>query len=79
MTIIAAILHLGNIQFDAGLENAALSNSKSTKEAIKNAAKLLKIKESAIIHAMTKRTIRAGVQDVETDLKLDQAEYRGLG
>ena len=72
LSIVASILHIGNIQFDRITdEKCSCQNS----EPLSKAAELLKINKSVLAEALTKRSIQAGFSTVKADLSVEQAEY----
>ena len=70
--MIAAILQLGNVQFDEGKPDAA-TVLPAAKSAITEVEVLLSIGKGTFEKALTKRKIKAGAEFVEQDLKLSQA------
>lgn len=74
LKIIATILHLGNVEFQDA-ENAELSDNPKSQDGLRNAAKCLGVTTEVLSKALTKRTIEARGNTIETDLDKDAAEY----
>ncbi|XP_017042747.1 unconventional myosin ID [Drosophila ficusphila] len=68
---IAAILHLGNVEFQTIEDELVISN----KQHLKSTAKLLQVTESELSEALTKRVIAAGGNVMQKDHNATQAEY----
>lgn len=81
LKIIAAILCLGNVEFDqltVGVEgeHAEIKEDDPSIQAVQQCAKLLNIEFNTLAKALTKKTISAGFRDtMETNLTLQQAIY----
>ncbi|XP_017120922.1 unconventional myosin ID [Drosophila elegans] len=68
---IAAVLHLGNVEFQTIEDELVISN----KQHLKSTAKLLQVTESELSMALTKRVIAAGGNVMQKDHNATQAEY----
>ncbi|XP_068150663.1 unconventional myosin ID [Drosophila tropicalis] len=68
---IAAILHLGNVEFQTIEDELVISN----KQHLQSTAKLLQVTESDLSTALTKRVIAAGGNVMQKDHNATQAEY----
>ncbi|XP_002067667.2 unconventional myosin ID [Drosophila willistoni] len=68
---IAAILHLGNVEFQTIEDELVISN----KQHLQSTAKLLQVTESELSQALTKRVIAAGGNVMQKDHNATQAEY----
>ncbi|XP_039485218.1 unconventional myosin ID [Drosophila santomea] len=68
---IAAVLHLGNVEFQTIEDDLVISN----KQHLKSTAKLLQVTESELSTALTKRVIAAGGNVMQKDHNATQAEY----
>ncbi|EDW52457.1 GM11630 [Drosophila sechellia] len=68
---IAAVLHLGNVEFQTIEDELVISN----KQHLKSTAKLLQVTESELSTALTKRVIAAGGNVMQKDHNATQAEY----
>ncbi|XP_037927724.1 unconventional myosin ID [Teleopsis dalmanni] len=68
---VAAILHLGNIEFQMIEDDLVISN----KVHLQSAAKLLQVTETELSSALTKRVIAAGGNVMQKDHNATQAEY----
>ncbi|XP_016990554.1 unconventional myosin ID [Drosophila rhopaloa] len=68
---VAAVLHLGNVEFQTIEDELVISN----KQHLKSTAKLLQVTESELSTALTKRVIAAGGNVMQKDHNATQAEY----
>lgn len=68
---IAAVLHLGNVEFQTIEDELVISN----KQHLKSTAKLLQVTETELSTALTKRVIAAGGNVMQKDHNATQAEY----
>nr|XP_017099093.2 unconventional myosin ID [Drosophila bipectinata] len=68
---VAAILHLGNVEFQTIEDELVISN----KQHLQSTARLLQVTESDLSTALTKRVIAAGGNVMQKDHNATQAEY----
>lgn len=81
LKIVASILHLGNIQFDKnsgqnGQNEFKISADEDSQKALKYFCLLLDLSQNEVEKALTNKKLRVlAVEDVESPLSVDQANY----
>jgi len=77
LRLAAAILHIGNVQFDPvpGKEDEActVSSSVRSERAIANAARILGVDGSALRGALSQKVIQSGTERITTQLSVERA------
>lgn len=72
--ILAAIIHLGNVQFEFKADTESIAVQSKSKSAVSNLAKLLSVDESTVVKTLCARTISANREVMRKEHTVQQAE-----